>query len=98
MFFNYFPKLDCRPAACPRDPATNMPIKTSHNPADKRWGCEEIDKESHMKITINHMIDHRSLTLAYLPQESLMRETLILPGAGCSIGCCSTSCGATAQQ
>lgn len=51
-----------------------------------------------MKITISHMVDHRSLTSAYLPREKLMRETFILPGAGCSIGCCSTSCGASSQQ
>jgi len=51
-----------------------------------------------MQIKVEHNIDHRSATLAYLPQETLIREIMVLPGAGCSIGCCCTSCGATTRQ
>ncbi len=50
-----------------------------------------------MKITISHAIDYRSLTMMYLPQEKSRRELMVMPGAGCTIGCCSTSCGATAR-
>lgn len=51
-----------------------------------------------MTLKMNHVLDHRSLTLAYLPTERGMRETLVLPGAGCTIGCCSTSCGAAKRK
>jgi hypothetical protein len=51
-----------------------------------------------MKIKITRLIDHRTLMLAYLPQENILRETMVVPGAGCTIGCCSTSCGATARH
>lgn len=50
-----------------------------------------------MKINVSRIIDHRSVMLAYLPQESVSRETMVMPGAGCTIGSCCTSSGATAR-
>lgn len=50
-----------------------------------------------MRIKVSQLIEHRSLTVTYLPRENQMRESLVLPGAGCSIGCCCSSCGAISQ-
>lgn len=47
-----------------------------------------------MKLSITKMVDHRSLLVAYFPQRGIARAAMVLPGAGCSLGCCCSSCGA----
>ncbi|MCD6039143.1 MAG: hypothetical protein K0S27_543 [Gammaproteobacteria bacterium] len=50
-----------------------------------------------MKLSSSKLIDHRSLLVSYLPQHEVARTALILPGAGCSLGCCCSSCGAVTK-
>jgi hypothetical protein len=50
-----------------------------------------------MKLLINKMVDHRSLLTAWLPRRGVVPIPMILPGAGCSLGCCCSSCGAMSQ-
>jgi len=46
-----------------------------------------------MRLSITKIVDHRSLLVAYLPQHGIARAAMVLPGAGCSLGCCCSSCG-----
>jgi len=50
-----------------------------------------------MKLSITKIVDHRSLLVAYLPQRGIARAAMVLPGAGCSLGCCCSSCGAVTR-
>jgi hypothetical protein len=50
-----------------------------------------------MKITSKKIIDHRSILVSYLPQRGITRAAMVLPGAGCSLGCCCSSCGAVTK-
>ncbi len=51
-------------------------------------------KELPMKLSSTKIVDHRSLLVPYLPQRGIARVAMVLPGAGCSLGCCCSSCGA----
>ncbi len=50
-----------------------------------------------MKLYSTKIVDHRSLMLAYLPPRDTMRLSMVLPGVGCSLGCCCSSCGTVSQ-
>lgn len=50
-----------------------------------------------MKLSSSKIVDHRSLLVSYLPQPGISRSAMVLPGAGCTLGCCCSSCGAVTK-
>ncbi|MHB1949124.1 MAG: hypothetical protein ACYCQI_13535 [Gammaproteobacteria bacterium] len=51
-----------------------------------------------MKLSSSKFVDHRNVLISYLPQRGISRASMILPGAGCTFGCCCSSCGATTKS
>ncbi len=50
-----------------------------------------------MTLSSTKIVDHCSALLFFLPEQGVAKAAMILPGAGCSIGCCCSSCGAVTQ-